>query len=392
MENEAANQAVWVRISGDELCRRILILLYRRKQVKLGEAAKANGIELSDFIPAVRILANKGFIRQPDWTEPTEDDTISMREGENGVIGLDLGGTKLYGAMSDIAGNVIFDQEIKNHGKSGEECFSMLADMLERLIDKGKRSRVRVLGIGIGVPGSVQLNIGLVLNAPAVRMKNFPLKERLAARLGYPVYIDNDLKQSSLGEAWFGAGKGFGTVVLVAIGTGIAAGTVIDGRPLRGAHARQGELGWMVPGSDFLGRKYAGFGALETEASGPGIEARAKKLVNEMKIDLPLEALSGEYVFEAARGGAAWAQQCVRETADYLALLVANIMAFYDPDVIVFSGGVSRSSDLLIPAILKRVEGCVLTQPYIVPSALGYKAGALGAIINVIQNCSEFTF
>ncbi len=392
MRNEAANNTVWVRISGDEVCRRILILLYKHKQVEFSEAAKENGLEISDLIPAVRILANKGLIRQRSLTEPTENDTISLREGENCIIGLDLGGTKLYGAMSDIAGNIIFDQEIKNHGRSGEECFSMLADMIERLIDECNRRRVRLHGIGIGVPGSVQLDAGLGLNAPAVGMKDFPLKERLAARFGYPVYIDNDLKQSSLGEAWFGAGRDYKTVVLLAIGTGIAAGTVIDGRPLRGAHSRLGELGWMGPGREFLGRKYTGFGPLETEASGPGIEARARKLASGVKIERSLEALTGEHVFEAARQGAAWAAQCVTDTVDYLAVLIANIMAFYDPDVIILGGGVSRSSDLLIPAILSRVKGCVLTQPYIVPSALGYKAGALGAMINLVQNCVEFTF
>ena len=222
-------------------------------------------------------------------------------------------------------------------------------------------------------------------------MRGFPLKERLVSRFGCPVYVDNDLKQASIGEAWFGAGKNFRNVVLLAIGTGIAASTVIDGQPLRGAHARLGELGWMVPGPDFLGRKYVGFGALETEASGPGIEARARKLVSGTQFERPLEELNGETVFAAARRGEPWAQQCVAETVDYLAVLIANIMAFYDPDVIILGGGVSRSSDVLIPPILKRVEGCVLTPPYIVPSALGYKAGVLGAIINLIQYSPEFS-
>ena len=74
---------------------------------------------------------------------------------------------------------------------------------------------------------------------------------------------------------------------------------------------------------------------------------------------------------------------------DYLAVLIANIMAFYDPDIIILSGGVSRSSDMLIRPIMKRIEGCVLTQPNLVMSSLGYKAAVLGAIINLIQNCPE---
>lgn len=78
------------------------------------------------------------------------------------------------------------------------------------------------------------------------------------------------------------------------------------------------------------------------------------------------------------------------ETVEYLAILIANIMAFYDPDVIILSGGVSRSSDLLIDPILKLIEGCVIIQPNIVVSSLGYRAGVLGAIVNLILNCPEF--
>ncbi len=390
MEKKTKNNPVSIRISSDELYRRILTLMYKHKELQLSEAAKETGIEISDIIPAVSILEEKGFINMLNLIETNETSKISLREGENCIIGLDLGGTKLYGAISDIAGNIIYDQQIINHSKSGEECFTMLVGMLDRLIAESHQRELKLLGIGIDVPGRVQLETGLVVNAPAVSMKDFPLKERLVSRFSYPVYIDNDLKQASLGEAWFGEGKYYRNVVLLAIGTGIAASTVIDGDPLRGAHARQGELGWMVPGRDFLGRKYVGFGALETEASGPGIENRARKLVSGTKFEAPLEALNSETVFEAARRGETWAERCVAETVGYLAVLIANIMAFYDPDVIILSGGVSRSSDMLIPPILKLVEGCVLTQPYIVPSSLGYKAGVLGAIINLIQHCPEF--
>lgn len=106
--------------------------------------------------------------------------------------------------------------------------------------------------------------------------------------------------------------------------------------------------------------------------------------------DDELANLTCEDVFNAARGGEEWGKQVVAETVDYLAILIANIMAFYDPDVIILSGGISRSSDLLIDPILKLIQGCVLTQPNIVISSLGYRAGVLGAIVNLILNCPEF--
>ena len=391
MKNKGKGGIVSIRISNDEFYRRILILLCKHKSLQLNELSNAIGVDISDITLAVAVLENNGFVHQLNLKETGEQDKVALKEEENCIIGLDLGGTKLYGAISDIAGNILCDQEIKNHGKSGEACFEMLADLIDRLINESNHRGLKLLGMGIDVPGLVQLETGLVINAPAVNMRNFPLKERLVTRFGLPVSIDNDLKQAALGEAWFGEGKNYRDMVLLALGTGIAACNVIDGAPLRGTHFRHGELGWMVPGRDFLGRKYVGFGALETEASGPGIVNRAQNLINRTKPDMLSGELTGETVFEAARRGEEWAEQCVAETVDYLAILVANTMAFYDPGVIILSGGVSRSSDLLIPSIMKLVEGCVLTQPNLIVSTLGYKAGVLGAIINLIQYCPEFT-
>jgi glucokinase len=390
MKNQAETDTVSIRISRDELYRRILILLYKNEELSLSKMSREIGVAIPDLTSSLDFLEQKGFIQQAESTETHEKREISLREGENCVIGLDLGGTKLYGAVSDIAGNIHFDQEIKIHGKSGEACFDMLAGLIDQMIVESSRRNLKLVGMGIDVPGRVQLDNGVVINAPAVSMRDFPLKDRLVSRFGYPVYVDNDLKQAALGEAWFGAGRKYSNVVLLAIGTGIAASTVIDGNPLRGAHLRQGELGWMVPGRDFLGRKYVGFGALETEASGPGIESRAKRLLSGTTNKPSLEGLDAESVFEAAKKGEGWAQQCLAETVEYLAVLIANIMAFYDPDIIILSGGVSRSSEMLIPPVMKLIEGCVLTQPYLVASSLGYKAGALGAIINLVKNCPEF--
>jgi glucokinase len=390
MSNQAENDIISIRVSRQDLSRQILLHLFNKKEITLDQMSQEIGVGMRGMIPVIDFLEAKGFVRHTGSTVANGKAIASLRAGESGIIGLDLGGTKLYGAIIDIAGNILYDREIRNHGKTGEACLEVLIDLIEHFREKAGRRNLKIHGIGVGVPGSVKLDTGWVVNAPAVGMKDFPLKERLVSRFGYPVFIDNDLKQLSVGDTWFGAGKNYRHVVLLAIGTGIAVGTLVDGRVLRGAHERLGELGWMVPGCEFLGRQYVGFGALETEASGPGIENRARRLLSGKKDRKFLDELSADTVFEAARKGEAWAERCVAETVEYLAVLVANIMAFYDPDLIILSGGVSRSSDLLIEPILKLVEGCVLTQPVLAVSSLGYKAGALGALINLVQNCPEF--
>jgi glucokinase len=389
MKNPPEDETFLVKISVADLYRRILINLYRNQETNIVNLSHEIGIDISYLTPALRFLENAGFVDLCGKTVAEELSKISLREWKNYIIGLDLGGTKLYGAISDITGNIVYEEEIKNHGKSGEACFEMLAHLIGLLINKAQEEKLNLIGIGIDVPGRVQLETGVVINAPAVGMKDYPLKDRLVSKFGYPVYIDNDLKQAALGEAWFGTGKDYRSVVLLAIGTGIAASCVVDGNLLRGAHLRYGELGWSLPGRDYLGRRYVGFGAFETEAAGPGIEKRAKQILSGKVDAKTLEEVTAKSVFEAAKKGEAWAEQCLAEIIEFFAVLIANIMAFYDPDIIVLSGGVGQSGDMLISPIMKRIEGCVLTQPYIVSSTLGYKAGVLGAIINLVQNCPE---
>lgn len=385
-----ASQKVSLNITRVDLFRLVLAHLYREKEVTTQELSQAIGVDLSVLIPALDLLEKRGFITFAESEESVENHRVCLREMENFVIGLDLGGTKLYGALCDLAGNIVYEEVILHNGKSGEDCFDLLVSLTRDLKDVANTNGNKILGIGVDVPGRVEMDTGTVVDAPAVKMKNFPLKDRLVSEFGCVVWVDNDLKQASLGEAWFGLGKEYSNVVLLAIGTGIAASTVIDGKVLRGAHSRQGELGWMIPGPTFLGRKYKGFGALETEAAGPGILNRAKRVLKEMEKEVDIDDLTSESVFEAAKKGEEWAERCIDETLDYLAILIANIMAFYDPGIIILSGGVSQSIEMIIPKISSRIEGCVLTEPNIQTSDLLYKANVLGAIINFIQQSPEF--
>jgi glucokinase len=368
----------------------VLKCLYRNDTVSLSQLMTDLEIDIQHLKPVLRKLEKYEYIH---WDRKLgiqiEDNRITLQDHKIYFVGVDLGGTKLYGAVTNLAGNIVFDIEVRNHGKTGEACYVMLVEVISSLLEKANQKGYRVRGIGVQVPGRVQLETGLVLRAPAVSWEIFPLKERLVSEFGLPVYVDNDLKQSALGEAWFGAGKSGSNVALVAIGTGIAAGVVVNDVLQRGAHLRHGEIGWMVPGREFLGRHYSGFGACEVEASGTGIARRARLLLAGKRSEAELASLTSEEVFDAARNGEAWAKQVVAETVDYLAILIANVMAFYDPDIIILSGGVSRSSDLLIDPILSLVEGCVLVQPTIVLSSLGYQAGVLGAIVNLLLNCPE---
>jgi predicted NBD/HSP70 family sugar kinase len=248
----------------------------------------------------------------------------------------------------------------------------------------------RVRGIGVGAPGVTLHKPGIVTWAYTLHWDMFPLKARLAERYDLPITVDNDVNLAALGELWFGAGQNVQNMILVAIGTGIGAGVIIDGALYRGAQEASGEIGNLIPGREFLGKNYQDFGALESAASGTGIAARARQLLDSSHSPQELLDLTAEDVFDAGRKGEPWAWTVINETVDYLTVAITNLVAFFDPELVVLGGGVSRSADMLINPILARMNGMIPNPPKLVVSNLGLQATVMGAITNVLHNTSNF--
>jgi glucokinase len=306
------------------------------------------------------------------------------------VIGIDLGGTKLFGALASIGGEIIGEIYKNQHLSNGDDCFELVADMIQSLIELAQQKNQKLLGIAVGAPGITHVATGVVEWAPSLNWRNFPLKERLFNRFHMPVVVDNDVNLAVLGEQWFGAGRGVSNMLLLAIGTGVGAGLVIEGILYRGHNESAGEAGYMLPGIDALRHRYEKFGAMESIVSGISIAARARQLLSGVMPDEQLENLGASDVFEAARNNLPWGKQIVEETIDYLTILIANISTLLDPELIIFSGGVSHSTDLLIPPIRKRLDGIIQHIPRLEVSTLGYKATAMGAISQILHLTKDY--
>jgi glucokinase-like ROK family protein len=296
----------------------------------------------------------------------------------------------MYGAISDLGGNIISEVNLGRHGTSGEESFNRLVALIDTLLASPKLEGRRVRGIGVGAPGITLHQEGIVKWAFTLNWKDFPLKARLAERYNLPIIVDNDVNLAALGELWFGAGQNTQNMVLVAIGTGIGSGIIIDGALYRGSTEASGEIGHMIPGREFLGKDYLNFGALESVASGTGIAERARRALESRRDSLDLENLLAEEVFKAARQGQDWALTIINETADYLAIAIANLAVSFDPELIVLGGGVTRSADLLVEPILRRINGMIPAPPKLVISDLGLRGAVMGAITNVLHNTGNF--
>jgi glucokinase-like ROK family protein len=306
------------------------------------------------------------------------------------VLGVDLGGTKMFGTVADLSGTIQHELYIAHRkDDSPSDYVERLCEMIETLLDAPRPPGQRIQGIGIGVPGVTLIPEGIITWAPSLGWRDLPLQEILNDRFDEPVFVENDVNLAALGELGFGAGRGVQNLVTIAVGTGIGAGIIIGGILYRGHNQAAGEVCYMLPGTEFLGRHYDDFGALECLASATGVVMRARQLMMQEGMSIP-EELSAEDVFAAARSGEPWAQQVVSETVDYLSLAIANISATLDPEVIILGGGVAHSADLLLEPILQRIEGVVPFVPRLVASPLERRAVVMGAIMLVLNLTTEY--
>ena len=372
----------------------IMELIREHSPIARSQIARELRMSLPTVMRIVDELADEDLVRPYGLSESTGGRPPALMEfnGEAyAVVGVDLGGTKMFGTVADLSGHIQYELYVAHENGNGpDEHLNHLCNSIEALLDAPRPSGQRMRGIGIGAPGIVSTPEGVVVWAPSLGWRDLPLQDILSDRFDMPVFVENDVNLAALGEWGFGAGRGCRDLVSIALGTGIGAGIIANGALYRGHNQAAGEVGYLLPGVEFLGRRYDQFGALESLASGTGVAERACQILKREGKSPPPEGLSSQDVFDAARLGESWAQQVVSETADYLSLAVAGISALLDPEVIILGGGMAGSADLLIEPILRRLNGAVPFLPRLVASPLERRAAAMGAIMLVLNATTEY--
>jgi glucokinase-like ROK family protein len=371
----------------------VLDLIRQNSPIARSQIAQQLNMGLPTVVRIVDELIAEDLVRLHGSSESTGGRPRPLLEFNGkayAVVGVDLGGSKMFGTVADLSGTIQHELTISHDDNGSCDYLAQLCELIQQLLDAPRPPGQRVRGIGIGAPGITLSPEGIVAWAPSLGWRDLPLKEILTDRFNMPVFVENDVNLAALGELGFGAGRGVQNLVCITVGTGIGAGIIIGGALYRGGpNQAAGEIGYQPPGVEFLGRRYDQFGALESLASGTGIAERACQLLKKEGRPIPVEGLWAEDVFNAARSGEAWAKQVVSETVDYLCLAVANVSALLDPDVIVLGGGVARSADLLIEPIFQRLKGVLLFAPRLVASPLGRQAAVMGAIMLVLNATTE---
>jgi glucokinase len=263
------------------------------------------------------------------------------------VIGLDLGGTKLAAAIFTEGGDIVRRTQCALGGRAGVEVGRLIVDQLAELVEHGRRQGLSVQAVGISVPGIYHRDEGTVWAPNIPGWERYPLRSLLQSRVdgAVPVAIDNDRACSILGEVARGAARGCDHAIFLAVGTGIGAGILIDGRVLRGAQDIAGAIGWMALDRPYRA-EYDACGCFETHASGAGIEKTARRLLAASPgHDGPLgriepTSLTAHDVFVAFDQGDSVAEEVLANAIECWGLAVANLVSLFNPQVIVFGGGI----------------------------------------------------
>ena len=302
------------------------------------------------------------------------------------VLGIDLGGTKLAASLFSEGGKQLSKDVVALEQRAGRDVGQLITKVVSTCI---AQSDSRVTSIGISVPGIARAKTGTVWAPNISGWDDYPLVEEIrSVAKSIPVSIDSDRACCMLGELWQGNARGCRDAIYLAVGTGIGAGVLTDGKILRGAHDIAGSVGWMALDKPFE-NKYIACGCFEYYASGDGIA----KLTREMLAadsdyrgtlrDYPSGKFSAHHVFEAYEKDDEMAMKVFDECIQYWGMAVANLISIFNPEKIIFGGGVFGPALRFLKPIhdeaRKWAQPISMTQVKFEPSALHGDAALYGA-------------
>jgi glucokinase len=303
------------------------------------------------------------------------------------VIAADLGGTKLALAAFSYEGRILRRQEVPLAGRQGRSVGALITAQACALRDAIDRDGTSVMGAGIGVPGIYRSGHGTVWAPNIPGWDDYPLLDEVRAALGegVAVRIDSDRACCILGEVWQGSARGCRDAVFVTVGTGIGAGILVDGRVLRGHGDAAGAIGWLALDRPYR-PEYGPVGCFEHHASGPGLVKAARERLREGGGATALrdgEAMTAADVFAAFDSGDPVAVPVVEDAVAFWGMAVANLVSLFNPERIVFGGGVFGPAARLLDAVreeaLRWAQPVSIREVTLAVTSLGPDAALYGA-------------
>ncbi len=268
------------------------------------------------------------------------------------VVGVDVGGTNIKLGLVHPRGYVIARSHFptKPFSSSKKKLIGILAHEIEKIISSGGLKVKEVAGVGIGLPGLVDYDRGIVRFLPNIQgWKNVPLRSILERKLKFPVFVDNDVKLITLAEWKFGAGRGVKNLICLTLGTGVGSGLILDNHLYRGSANGAGELGHMPLNEEGPACNCGGFGCFEKYVGNRALFALASRMMGKPE-------MTTQKMFALASDGNLKALKFWKVAATHIGNGMVGIINLFNPELIVIGGGVANNEKYLFPVIREVIK------------------------------------
>lgn len=346
----------------------ILNALRDHSPVSRASLATATGLNKTTVSSLVQQLIDANFVSEigAGRTEETGRPGILLELNPRAgcIIGAEIGVDFISAIVTDFAAEIMWRhlEQIDMHS-SRESTIGRTLEVIKEGIEQTRGRCKAVLGLGLGLPGVVDVGSGTLLFAPNLGWRNVPLREMLQGEFDFPVYVDNEANMATLGESYFGVARGAKNVLYVSAGVGLGGGIVLDGRILSGTAGFAGEVGHMTMVIDGLDCNCGNHGCWETLVSREALYRRIRDEVasgNTSSLTPYVldksKLLTVDLIVEAARSGDEVAIAALEETAYYLGIGLANLVNALNPEIVVFGGILSIGSDFLMPVVSRVIK------------------------------------
>ncbi|MEI6277403.1 MAG: ROK family protein [Prolixibacteraceae bacterium] len=301
-------------------------------------------------------------------------------------IGIDIGGTTIRTGFVTLEGKVIVQNSMKTDPSRGfDNIIGGIIENIKKMVSDLDILMSEVNSIGIGVPGTVNSEEGIVVFAPNIFWENIQVSEKIKEAFDIPIFIVQDSRASAWGEYLFGSGKGYKNIASITLGTGIGCGMILDGKLFHGGLNTAGEFGHQIVVIDGHKCNCGRTGCLESYTAGLAIVREGKKIPGvEKLLQKSPEGIEVKDVFDLAKVGNADAIKITDTVVSYLGMGLVNLINLNSIELISISGGISNAPDELLFNPLKqfiqeRAYSAISDKVKLVKSLLGDNAPMIGA-------------
>ena len=309
-------------------------------------------------------------------------------------VGVDLGGTNIAVGVIDDEYNIIGRGRLKtNVPRPAKEIMADIVKAVEMAVADAGISLSDVESIGIGTPGNVNKEKGIIEYANNLEFNQVPAVEMINELIDAKVFLENDANCAALGEAIAGVGKGKKLFIAVTLGTGVGGGIINEGKVMSGCNEAGGELGHMVIEMNGIPCNCGRTGCWEAYASATALVEQTQKAMLDHKSSKmwsiaggSLDNVNGRTAFDAMRAGDEWGRKVVDKYIEYVAIGTVNIINIFQPEMICFGGGICNEGETLLAPLREHIEKFRYsrysdTQTEICRAKLGNDAGIIGAAL-----------